>query len=147
MAYVTNADIQERLGSNAYVQLTDDDGDGVADVGVVDEARLGAEGEVNSYLARRFQVPIDLSAHADLADLLATIALDLVEYRLRARRPPVSDDARRRHAQAIDWLRRVADGRIDLPSATSVASNTARGTLGEVSGEDRLLSRDELRDH
>ena len=63
MAYVTNEDIEQRLGSNAYVQLTDDDGDSVADVAVVDEARLGGEGEVDSYLARRFQVPIDLTTN------------------------------------------------------------------------------------
>ena len=144
MSYITNADIEERLGSDAYVQLTDDDGDGNADVGVVDEARLGAEGEVNSYLARRYQVPIDLVAHSDLSDLLASITLDLVEYRLRARRPPVPEDARLRRDQAVDWLRRVADGRINLPSATEVASNATRGTLGAISGEDRLLSRDEL---
>ena len=73
MAYISNADIQERLGSQTYVQLTDDDGDAVADVGVVDEARLGAEGEVNSYLARRYRVPIDLAVNPELADLLATI--------------------------------------------------------------------------
>ena len=29
MAYITNADIEERVGSDAYVQLTDDDGDGL----------------------------------------------------------------------------------------------------------------------
>ena len=44
MAYVTNTDIEERLGSQAYVQLADDDADGVADIGVVDEVRLAAEG-------------------------------------------------------------------------------------------------------
>ncbi len=147
MAYVTNVDIQERLGNDAYVQLADDDGDGQADVGVVDEARLGGEGEVNSYLARRYQVPIDLAVHPDLADLLASITLDLVEYRLRARRPPVSEDARRRRAEAVAWLTGVADGRIELPSAAPVASNTARGTLGETSGEERLLTRDELSGH
>jgi len=65
------------------VQLTDDDGNGLADSGVVDEARLAAEGEVNSHLARRYQVPINLSEHSELAALLASITLDLVEYRLR----------------------------------------------------------------
>ena len=147
MAYINNADIQERLGSSAYVQLTDDDGNGQADVGVVDEARLGAEGEVNSYLAHRYQVPIDLTAHADLADLLASITLDLAEYRLRLRRPPVSEDARRRHKEAVEWLTRVANGSIDLPSATPVAGSRARGPLGEASGEERLLTRDELSSH
>lgn len=144
MAYITNADIEERVGSDAYVQLADDDGDGVADVGVVDEVRLGAEGEVNSYLARRFQVPIDLTVHPDLTDVLASFTLDVAEYRLRVRRPPVPKDVADKRAQAIDWLTRVAGGLIVLPSAAPVATNTARGALGEATGEERLLSRDEL---
>ncbi len=147
MAYITNADIQERLGNDSYVQLTDDDGNGSADVGVVNEARLAAEGEVNSYLARRYQVPINLTTHPDLADLLASITLDLVEFRLRSRRPPVPEDAKLRQSQALDWLARVADGRVDLPSATAIAGNTARGPLATTTGEARLLTRDELSDH
>ena len=147
MAYVTDSDIEERLGNATYVQLTDDDGDGNADVGVVDEARLGAEGEVNSYLAKRFQVPIDVDTHAEVSDVLASVTLDLVEYRLRGRRPPISDAARRKRNEAIDWLTKVAAGVIDLPSSDSIAENSVRGTLGLVSGEDRLLSHDELSDH
>lgn len=147
MAYITNADIEQRLGSDTYVQLADDDGDGTADVGVVNEARIGAEGEVDSYLARRFQLPIDLAAHADIAGVLASFALDLVEYRLRLRRPPVPKDAVDRHARAIEWLKRVADGTIDLPSAAGLAANTARGPVAETTGNQRVLSRDELSDY
>ena len=147
MAYITNTDIEERVGSVALVQLADDDGNGVADVGVVDEARLGAEGEVNSYLGRRYSTPIDLTIHPDLADVLATFTLDLAEYRLRLRRPPVSEDARRRRDQAIEWLTRVADGRIELPSAVGVAASIARGAIAATTGEKRLLTRDELSDH
>ena len=147
MSYITNADIEARLGSAAYVQLTDDDGDGQADGDVVDEARLGAEGEVDSYLARRYQTPIDLNQHADLAGVLASFTLDLVEYRLRSRRPPIPKVTYDRYARAIEWLRGVADGSLELPSATPVASNTTRGPLGRVSGEERLLSRQELGAH
>ena len=147
MGYITNSDIEERLGTAAYVQLADDDGNGVADVGVVDEARLGAEGEVNSYLGRRYSVPVSLTTHPDLADVLASFTLDLAEYRLRLRRPPVPDDARRRRDQAIEWLTRVAEGRIELPSAVGVAASSARGTIAAVSGEKRVLTRDELADH
>jgi phage gp36-like protein len=147
MAYVTNSDIEDRLGSAAYVQLTDDDGDSVADAAVVDEARLAAEGELNSYLARRYHVPVDLTAHADLADVLKSFALDLVECRLRGRRPPVPPEALRRRAEAIEWLARVASGAIDLPSAARVAANDARGSLGVATGEARLLTRDELAGH
>lgn len=147
MAYVTNSDIAERLGNATYVQLADDDGDGQADVGVVDEVRLAAEGEVNSYLARRYQVPIDLAAHADLADVIASFTLDLAEYRLHARRPPVPGDVKDKRKQAVEWLKRIADGVIELPAATPVASSDLRGTLGESTGEERLLTRDELAGH
>jgi phage gp36-like protein len=147
MGYITDADIEERLGTAAYIQLADDDGNGIADVGVVDEARLGAEGEVNSYLGGRYSVPVSLTTHPDLADVLASFTLDLAEYRLRLRRPPVPDDARRRRDQAIEWLTRVAEGRIELPSAVGIAASTARGTIAAVTGEKRVLTRDELSDH
>ncbi len=146
MAYITNTDIAERLGNATYIQLADDDGDNVADVAVVDEARLGAEGEVNSYLAQRYEVPIDLTAHPELAGVLVSITLDLVEFRLRARRPPVPQATLQTRTQAIDWLMRVAGGEADLPSTTEVAGNTARGSLASSTGDDRLLSRDELSD-
>lgn len=144
MAYITNSDIEERLGAATLIQLADDDGNGIADVGVVDEARLAAEGEVNSHLARRYATPISLAAHPDLADLLASMTLDLAEYRLRSRRPPVSEDARRRRDFAADWLTKVAEGRIELPSVTPPASRTASGVVAQVSGAERVLSRDEL---
>lgn len=144
MAYVTNADIEQRLGSSAYVQLTDDDGDGVANAGVVNEARIGAEGEVDGYLARRYRLPIDLVTHPDIAGVLASFTLDLVEYRLRSRRPPVPRDAVAARARAMRWLQCVANGVIELPSAAGLAASTARGIVAESTGNGRVLSRDEL---
>ena len=147
MSYVTNADIEERLGTDTYVQLTDDDGDGSADVGVVDEARLGAEGEVDSYLAHRYLVPINVATFTELAGLLATVTLDLIEHRLRSRRPPVPDAEVRKWEATITWLGRVAKGEIELPSAGALPPNAARGIVAESSGSDRILSREEMSDH
>jgi phage gp36-like protein len=144
MAYATNTDISTRLGVSTYLQLTDDDNDGVADAAVVDEARLGAEGEVNAYLARRYQTPIDVVAHLELAGLLASITLDVVEYRLRLRRPPVPADTQQRFQRTVAWLEAVAAGAIGLPSLTELPGSSAVGVLAESSGEIRLLTRDEL---
>jgi len=146
MAYITNTDIQERVGAAAYLQLADDNLDGVADAVVVDEARLGAEGEVNGYLARRYQVPIDVTARPELAGVLASITLDLAELRLRARRPPVPQPMLDAGRQAIDWLQRVADGRIDLPAAAELPANPSHGLTAKTRGAKRVLSRDELAD-
>ena len=146
MSYITNADIEERLGSATLLQLADDDGDSVADAGIADEARLGAQSEVDSYLARRFSTPIDLTAHPELVDSLASITLDLAEYRLRLRRPPVSEDARRRRDEAVGWLSRVSDGRLTLAASSPPSSRVAEGTIAQVTGAERLLSREEMTD-
>lgn len=147
MSYITNNDIELRLGAAAYVQLTDDDGNGVADTAVVDEARLAADGEVNGYLARRFAVPIDTAAHPELADVLKSVTLDVAEHRLRARRPPVPPDATRRYVQTIEWLQAIAQGAINLPSQSEPAPNPAQGPSAQTAGEHRILTHDELRGH
>ncbi len=147
MSYLSNTDIENRVGTAAYVQLSDDDGDNQADTVVVDETRLGAEGEVNSYLARRYAVPIDLGLHPELSNLLKSITLDLVEMRLRARRPPVPDATLRRHADALVWLRGVAVGTIALPSASPISPTGWQGPAILTSGEERILSHDELAEH
>ena len=84
--------------------------------------------------------------HADVAMILVGTVRQH-EHRLRGRRPPVSKDASEKHAHAIGWLTGVANGSIALPSVKEVASNTTRGSLATTTGEDRLLSRDELSDH
>ncbi len=144
MAYVTNNDIEERLGTAAYIQLTDDTGSGSADIDKVDEARLGAEGEVNSYLGRRYAVPIDLAAHAEVADVLKSFVLDLVEYRLHSRRPPVPGAVSSKRNQAIAWLDRVAKADVILPSVEPIAENPAKGLAAETSSNERVFTRDEL---
>lgn len=144
MAYVTNADIQMRVGSASYVQLSDDNGDGVADTAVVDEVRLAAEGELDRYLAARHAVPVDVIVHPELAGILKSAALDFAEHRLRLRRPPVSEDARRRRDQTVEWLRLIATGTVALPALTAPAG---KGVVAEVSGSERVLSRSELANH
>ena len=141
MAYITNADIEARLGSATYVQLTDDS------EGVANEARLGAEGEVDSYLACRYAVPVDVTAHPELAGPLKSLTLDLVEYRLWSRQPPVDDIVVQKQARALTWLKGVAGGTIDLPSATTLPPRPTRGPLAASSGDNRLLSRDEMSDY
>jgi len=144
MAYVTNSDIEVRLGSAAYVQVTDDNGDGSADVAVVDEARLGAESEVNSYLGRRYLAPVDVAQFPETAGVLKSITLDLIECRLRARRPPVPEEVLQKRDHAIAWLKGIADGSIAMPTAAELPLSTARGPIARASGEPKVLSHDEL---
>jgi len=146
MAYVTAGDIEERLGHAAYVQLTDDNGSGSADLDKVEEARRGAEGEAESYLATRYAVPLDLTLHPELSAVLRSFVLDLVEYRLHGRRPPMPEDVVRRRGEAVAWLRRVATGEVQLPSTIAPRTNAALAPVVGVGGEARAFSRETLRD-
>jgi phage gp36-like protein len=144
MSYITNNDIQTRVGPAAYVQLADDNGDAGADSAVVDEIRGAAEGEVDSFLAARYATPIDVDLHAELAELLKSVTLDIAEYRLRARRPPMATDIVQRYHRTIEWLGLIAKGVLSLPSLIEVSAPNNRGIVAASIGEPRLLSRDEL---
>ncbi len=124
MAYIVNADIVLRVGDDATVQLTADTGSSV-DATVLDEIRLSSEGEVNGYLAKRYAVPVDLSAHPDAAGTLKGFTLDLAVYRLHTRRAPANKDVQQMRDNAIEWLKGIAEGKINLPVAVTPAATTA----------------------
>lgn len=144
MSYIDNAAVELRVGTTALTQLTDDSGGGVINASVVDEARLGAEGEVNSYLARRYLTPIDFAVHSEVAGVLASVTLDIAEYRLHARRPPVPDAVIQRFRAALGWLSKVANGAVSLPAVTPLESPVSSGLVTGSSGEVASLTRDEL---
>ena len=144
MAYVTNNDIETYLGTQTYVQLTDDAGSGSADVNKVNQARLGAEGEVNGYLATRYAVPVNVTGEVDVGEVIRTFVLDLVAYRLHGRRPPVPVDVVRRHDEAITWLGRVASGLVQLPSTVALPITTSVGTVGSSQKTARVMTRESL---
>jgi len=146
MSYVTNTDIDAWLGTQTVVELTDDAGSGVIDTAKEDEARLGAEGEANSYLATRYQVPVDVASEPEVQAVLKAFVLDLVAYRLHSRRPPVPADIVRRREEAVIWLGRVASGLVQLPSALAVPENPALGIPGRAVGPQRQMTRDALED-
>ena len=146
MSYITNDDIEAWLGTETYIELTDDTGSGSADQAKVDEARQGAEGEANSYLATRYEVPVDVSAEVEVGAVLRSFVLDLAAYRLHSRRPPVPEDIVRRREEAVTWLARVASGVVQLPSALAMRENTALSTLGQAEGPKRIMTRESLDD-
>jgi phage gp36-like protein len=144
--YSTNSDIETRIGTPKYITLTDDSSSGVADEMKVTQAREWAEAEMNSYLARRYAVPVSTSGSTDLQMALRSISVDLAVHRLYERKPPMPDDIRRRRDAAIGWLAAVVSGAIVLPGATELASNPTQGPFGQAVGRGRILTEDELED-
>jgi phage gp36-like protein len=146
MSYITNTDIENFLGTLVYVQLTDDTGTGSADTTKVSQARLGAEGEVNSYLATRYQVPVNITGESETGEVIKTFALSLAAYRLHSRRSPVPTDIIRRHDEALAWLSRVAAGIVQLPSTVALPITTSVGLVTDSQISSRTMTRSELED-
>ena len=145
MSYSSNSDIQTRLGSK-YVSLTDDSNPGVADETRVTQAREFAEAEVDSYLARRYAVPLDTGGNTDLATALKAISVDLAVHRLYERKPPVPVEIIQRRTAAIAWLQGVANGSIVLPGNVEPSPNQTQGLQGKVVGKKKILTPSEFAD-
>jgi phage gp36-like protein len=144
MGYASLTDLRERLGDQTYVQLTDDAGTGVADEDVASEALGGAEGEMNSFLARRYAVPVQTGDEPEAAALLKSVAIDLAEHRLHSRRSSIPEHVRANREAAFRWLQLVAAGQAILPVHCEPAGNSAMGFAGKISGSPRVLTREEM---
>lgn len=147
MAYINTSDLNERLGDTLYARLTDRDAGVTADTSValriVDEAQALAD----SYFARRYATPIDLTAHPELRDVIEARVLDLAEFIAWRQSPLVSDvpdRVRLMHEAARRWFEAVAAGRLLLPAASPPASSTASETAPRASGASRRFTHDEL---
>lgn len=121
MAYIVNQDLINRVGNDTAAQLTADSGT-APDSNILDEVRISSEREVDSYLSRRFSTPIDTSADADLADFLKKLALDVAEYRIFGRRPPVSKNKKQVYDNTIAWLKGFVSGENNLPGKVTPPS-------------------------
>ena len=146
MAYVSNTDIESLLGETATIELTDDTGAGAVNAEVVTAARIGAEGEANSYFATRYRVPIDTTGEPDVAAVIRSFTLDLAIYRLHSRKPPIPEDIVRRRQEAITWLTNVASGRVRLPSVLALNDDDSSRPPGNPAGPARVMTRDSLED-
>jgi len=144
VGYATLQDLQDRIGPSNYLKLTDDEGTGQPNETRAQEALQAAEAEVDSYLSRRFKVPVDVTGEDEAAALLKSVTLDLAEYRLHARRPPVPEDVRIKAEVARLWLEKVATGQANLPVSRAVAETDIAGEIGRVTGSQRVFRRDDV---
>lgn len=148
--YITQAQVIALFGSEAdLAYLTDDENTGTVETTDIDDAIEFAEGTINAYVAVRFLTPVDVSSDTALAAFLRRLAGCLAEYKLRTRKPPVSDTSQARYDQSIEMLEKIAAGEIALPGAETPAAPTSHNPLASfsygnrtlVSGSNRIFTR------
>ncbi|SHG64853.1 Mu-like prophage protein gp36 [Pantoea sesami] len=102
------------------------------------------DAEINSFLAKRYQLPLNLTT---LPSPLRRAAVSIAFYWMSERDSQITDEIQKRYDDALRTLREIASGTRDLgvPSDTQVPE-TDTGKLIVVSDNRRLFTRNSLKD-
>jgi phage gp36-like protein len=132
VVYATAADLTAYLGSTGSLIVSDRDGSGATDTGVIEAALAGASSTADSYLAKWLPLP-------EVPLALRECVLAIATYRLANNME--TDDQRRRYEDAIQWLRDVAKGVASLGIPPAVEDPSASVGVVSFHTSPRLLTR------
>ena len=121
--YATLDDMTAAFGLDELVAITDRDHTDAVDEALVAASLVRASSEADSYLARRYPVPVA----APVPPVLVAAVCDIARYRLTGGPASETDPILERYRQTIKWLERVADGKADLPGQSLPGQGSAMG--------------------
>jgi len=139
--YATTTDLTNRVGSSKAAELTAESG--AADTTKLQAALDEAQGTIDSYLAKRYKTPIDLSLYPQAADILQARLLDIASWRLFGLRQVIPEDVRLAYEAAIRWLQDLSTGKANLPTTTPPAGQVSEQGFSFTS-ETAVCSRDDM---
>ena len=135
MTYAVEQDLMDRFGERELIELTDrsDPATGQIDSAVVAKALADADESVNSYIGKRYDLPL-----AVVPAVLTRVAADIARFFLHADDP--TETVEKNHGAALKFLRDLADGRAVLDAAGQEPAATGDGV--QVTSQDRVFGRD-----
>jgi len=139
MAYITQADLEDRFGSEELMQLTDRTGDvDTIDATVVAKAIADAGALIDSYLIGRYQ---DQMPFASAPSVLVDAACVIARFKLYTRGRPqeVKDD----YDNALAFLKSISKGDASLDVATKAP---VAGGLPQMQSDGRTFGRENSED-
>ena len=147
--YIDRDGMIRRFGEEEMIRLTDrtNTPPTTIDNGVLTEAMGDACDFVDSFIAVRYSLPIDISSGGPLGIIppaLTRATSDIARYYLHGRRVEKDDPVRLAYMEAERWLRAVARGeaRLDIGSDEPEGSGNLAVATNEKS---RPLSADTLK--
>jgi len=127
--YATTAQLTARFEDDATVAHLTDTAGGAIDTAVLTEVLEGAESFINSFVAKRYLVPVVVSADTGLAQVFNRNTLDLAQYDLLARGDLVSEAKTKLRDNVLQWCKDIASGVIVLPAASTPTSTASRSPV------------------
>ena len=106
MSYITQTQLQDRIGDELYILASDDQGQ--LDTVRITEAIQDADDEIDSYLAHAYSLPLPT-----VPRILERVCADLAVYYL-ARGVAQREELTERYEKHVKWLRMVAENKVSL---------------------------------
>lgn len=142
MSYATVDDLKSLLGAD-YGPLTDRQTFTVANDTVGQEIVDGASGMLDSYVARRYAVPVGVTGDTTLAAAVKFHVLRLAQKIAWENCPPrrtIPPRVEEAYKATVAWLVDVAAGKVSLPGAGEIAAATAEGESAVAVGNTRIAT-------
>lgn len=144
MPYITQTDITNRISEEELVRLTTNSATATSVAATpVDEAIADAEGEIDSYIGKRYSVPL-----TDIPKVIVRHGVSIAVYYLYSSKGTGRGDEniKDNYDNAITFLKDVAAGRAVLQGASSNVELSKDSTYrpGYFSADDRVFSREKL---
>lgn len=136
MAYANQADMVSEFGESEVLALTDRDNLGMIDSGLLADRLEKASGEIDSYLVKRYAVPL-----AVVSPLIVTYCCDIARYRLSGAQVAEVETVRNRYKDAVRFFEAVRDGKIDLGASAAPAADLSAQDLTYVVQGQNVFSR------
>jgi phage gp36-like protein len=133
--YVTPEELEEHLGEDEFLALTDRDADGGSDTAAVSSALSKASALVDGYISRKLPASGVLPV---VPEWLKQATIDLAVYYIV---DFATDTQEKKHDDALRVLRDVAAGRLDL--GVPLASSQLEAEI-EILSPEHVMCRDSL---
>jgi phage gp36-like protein len=140
MPYCVAADMLAAYPTARLVELTDDEASGSVSEVRINQALSDAQGLVDAYLGRRYQVPLATPPVA-----IKRLVLDLAYCGLLERRDVLPEEWKERRKAVQATLDAIATGKLSV-GVDPPPSDSAMALGAEVTAEDRVFTRATMKD-
>jgi len=142
MAYCTQTDLEAAAELQLLIDLTDDEKTGSINATRLTRAIVDADATIDGHLRARYSVPL-----ASTPAYIRKLSVDLTLHALYSRRSSqfeLPQGIRDRYRSAMDALRAMRDGKLDLGVEPPPAASAA--IVADVKGPERLCTADTMKD-
>ncbi|WDR00747.1 DUF1320 domain-containing protein [Devosia sp. J2-20] len=143
MTYCSQQDLVDRFGTTKLVQLTDrvNKPASTIDGTTVTKRIEDAVSLINSYLAKKYELPLTVA----VPEVLTTYAINITWFLLHGEAAGKDSPVRMAYDDALRWLKAVSQGSVVIEGAGEIIAAAGGGQI-KTSTPNRVFTRDKLGD-